>query len=114
MWDRGRVCGVDAMNRAAVVSADVLCFVSLFCASEGLGRGCCFWVGLDPLALIVSADMIVGLGNDIAVPPEQLYASQLSQLQEMGFIDTQENIRALSAVGGNVHAAVERLLGNLG
>lgn len=49
-----------------------------------------------------------------AVPPEQLYASQLSQLAEMGFIDTQENIRALSAVGGNVHAAVERLLGNLG
>lgn len=53
------------------------------------------------------------VAND-AVPPEQLYASQLSQLQEMGFIDTQENIRALSAVGGNVHAAVERLLGNLG
>ena len=50
-----------------------------------------------------------------AVPPEQLYASQLSQLQEMGFFDAQENIRALSAVGGNVHAAVERLLGgNLG
>ena len=49
-----------------------------------------------------------------AVPPEQLYASQLTQLTEMGFIDTQENIRALSAVGGNVHMAVERLLGNLG
>ncbi|XP_024391182.1 ubiquitin domain-containing protein DSK2a isoform X1 [Physcomitrium patens] len=47
-------------------------------------------------------------------PPEQMYASQLSQLQEMGFFDTQENIRALSAVGGNIHAAVERLLGNLG
>ena len=55
----------------------------------------------------------VDVGNG-AVPPEQLYASQLSQLAEMGFIDTQENIRALSAVGGNVHAAVERLLGNLG
>lgn len=51
---------------------------------------------------------------DDAVPPEQLYASQLGQLAEMGFIDTQENIRALSAVGGNVQAAVERLLGNLG
>ncbi len=56
---------------------------------------------------------LAAVGND-AVPPEQLYASQLSQLAEMGFIDTQENIRALSAVGGNVHAAVERLLGNLG
>lgn len=48
------------------------------------------------------------------VPPEELYATQLSQLQEMGFFDTQENIRALRATSGNVHAAVERLLGNLG
>jgi len=47
-------------------------------------------------------------------PPEELYATQLSQLQEMGFFDTQENIRALIATAGNVHAAVERLLGNSG
>ena len=47
-------------------------------------------------------------------PPEQLYATQLAQLQEMGFFDTQENIRALIATSGNVHAAVERLLGNSG
>ncbi|XP_021906048.1 ubiquitin domain-containing protein DSK2a-like isoform X2 [Carica papaya] len=46
------------------------------------------------------------------VPPEQLYATQMSQLQEMGFFDTQENIQALIATSGNVHAAVERLLGN--
>ncbi|XP_021977516.1 uncharacterized protein LOC110872915 isoform X4 [Helianthus annuus] len=50
----------------------------------------------------------------LAVPPEQLYATQLSQLQEIGFFDTQENIRALRATAGNVHAAVERLLGNFG
>ncbi|CAM0870500.1 unnamed protein product [Alopecurus aequalis] len=49
-----------------------------------------------------------------AVPPEERFATQLAQLQEMGFFDTQENIRALSATAGNVHAAVERLLGNLG
>ena len=48
------------------------------------------------------------------VPPEELYATQLSQLQEMGFFDTQENIRAPRATSGNVHAAVERLLGNPG
>lgn len=48
------------------------------------------------------------------VPPEELYATQLSQLQEMGFFDTEENIRALRATSGNVHAAVERLLGNSG
>eukprot|EP00249_Psilotum_nudum_P017662 c26431_g1_i2 orf=425-2047(+) len=46
------------------------------------------------------------------VPPEQLYSLQLSQLQDMGFLDTQANIQALGATGGNVHAAVERLLGN--
>lgn len=45
-----------------------------------------------------------------AQPPEQLYASQLRQLQEMGFYDEQENIRALQQVGGNVNAAVDRLL----
>ena len=43
-------------------------------------------------------------------PPEEIYASQLSQLNDMGFFDTQENIRALRATGGNVHAAVDRLL----
>jgi ubiquilin len=48
------------------------------------------------------------------VPPEELYAAQLTQLREMGFIDTAENIQALVATAGNVHAAVERLLGNLG
>ncbi|KAI8001013.1 Ubiquitin domain-containing protein DSK2a [Camellia lanceoleosa] len=51
---------------------------------------------------------------NVFVPPEELYATQLSQLQEMGFFDTQENIRALRATSGNVHAAVERLLGNPG
>ncbi|XVE48733.1 hypothetical protein DITRI_Ditri01bG0025800 [Diplodiscus trichospermus] len=66
-------------------------------------------------------NMFGGLGagslsvpNQPDVPPEELYATQLSQLQEMGFYDTQENIRALRATAGNVHAAVERLLGNPG
>ncbi|KAL6531926.1 Ubiquitin domain-containing protein DSK2b [Orobanche minor] len=73
-------------------------------------------MGLDLLM-----NMFGGLGaggltapNAPDVPPEELYATQLSQLQEMGFFDTQENIRALRATSGNVHAAVERLLGNPG
>jgi hypothetical protein len=71
-----------------------------------------------------------------AAPPEQLYASQLQQLQDMGFYDPQSNIggfrgpqrnkcisnrhcfffsffflsAALQATGGNVSAAVDRLL----
>ncbi|XP_041014445.1 ubiquitin domain-containing protein DSK2b-like [Juglans microcarpa x Juglans regia] len=70
-------------------------------------------------ALELMMNMFGGLGagsltvpNNPDVPPEELYATQLSQLQEMGFFDTQENIRALRATAGNVHAAVERLLGN--
>ncbi|XAR73053.1 hypothetical protein NMG60_11019907 [Bertholletia excelsa] len=66
-------------------------------------------------------NMFGGLGaggptvpNTPDVPPEELYATQLSQLQEMGFFDTEANIRALRATSGNVHAAVERLLQNLG
>ncbi|KAK7360291.1 hypothetical protein VNO77_02274 [Canavalia gladiata] len=76
---------------------------------------------LNNLGLEMLSSMFGGLGaGSLAVPnrsnepPEQLYAAQLSQLQEMGFFDTQENIRALIATSGNVHAAVERLLGNSG
>ncbi|KAG4993698.1 hypothetical protein GLYMA_11G084700v4 [Glycine max] len=76
---------------------------------------------LNNMGLEMLSSMFGGLGaGSLAVPnrsnepPEQLYATQLSQLQEMGFFDTQENIRALIATSGNVHAAVERLLGNPG
>lgn len=41
--------------------------------------------------------------------PEIRFASQLQQLQEMGFYDPDANIRALLACGGNVNLAVERL-----
>ncbi|KAK9112510.1 hypothetical protein Scep_020029 [Stephania cephalantha] len=83
----------------------------------GTGTGAPNNAGLEMLM-----NMFSGLGaGSLTVPntpnghaPEQLYAAQLTQLQEMGFIDTQENIRALTATAGNVHAAVERLLGNPG
>ena len=48
-----------------------------------------------------------------AADPETTYANQLQQLQEMGFFDREANVRALQATGGNVHAAVERLLSQL-
>jgi ubiquilin len=44
-----------------------------------------------------------------SVPPEELYATQLEQLREMGFYSPAENIRALQMSGGNVQAAVEIL-----
>lgn len=43
-------------------------------------------------------------------PPEIRFQNQLSQLNDMGFFDADENIRALLATGGNLNAAVERLL----
>jgi ubiquilin len=43
-----------------------------------------------------------------------LYADQLTQLQGMGFTNESTNIDALKATGGNVEAAVERLLNMLG
>ena len=53
--------------------------------------------------------------NPAAVPavanPVVTYASQLTQLESMGFTDQAANIRALTATQGNVNAAVERLLG---
>ncbi|XP_065046885.1 ubiquitin domain-containing protein DSK2a-like isoform X2 [Musa acuminata AAA Group] len=54
-----------------------------------------------------------GVADNPVVPPEERYATQLTQLREMGFFDTRENIRALSATAGNIHAAVEWLLRNL-
>ena len=48
-----------------------------------------------------------------AVAPEIRFAAQISQLCDMGFFDTESNVRALTATGGNVNAAVERLLGGM-
>ena len=46
--------------------------------------------------------------------PTVTYASQIQQLQDMGFTDVAANARALQRTQGNVNAAVERLLsGNM-
>merc|ERR1719187_1227696 len=44
------------------------------------------------------------------VQPEILYATQLGQLNAMGFNDAPSNIQALTMTGGNVQAAIDRLL----
>jgi len=56
----------------------------------------------------------------VAPPPsapaqaaEIRYAAQISQLCDMGFFDAEANLRALVATGGNVNAAVERLLSGI-
>ena len=43
-------------------------------------------------------------------PPEERYAQQLQQLNEMGFYDFDRNVQALRRTGGNVNGAIEFLL----
>lgn len=49
---------------------------------------------------------------DTSLPPEQRFQIQLEQLATMGFHDRAANIQALVASGGDVNAAIERLIGN--
>ncbi|KAJ2918753.1 hypothetical protein MD484_g1703, partial [Candolleomyces efflorescens] len=45
-----------------------------------------------------------------ARPPEERFQVQLQQLQDMGFTNAAQNVRALLATGGNVHGAIEYIL----
>lgn len=47
-------------------------------------------------------------------PPEERFEEQLQQLRDMGFVNANQNVRALLATGGNVHAAIEYILGGGG
>ncbi|KAI9355443.1 hypothetical protein DFJ73DRAFT_825730 [Zopfochytrium polystomum] len=77
--------------------------------------------GFDPalLSMLMGGGLggLGGLSRAAAVPPppanpEEAYQVQLRQLQEMGFYDASENIRALTATRGDVTAAVEYLFNN--
>ncbi|KAL6889431.1 hypothetical protein HDV57DRAFT_486890 [Trichoderma longibrachiatum] len=46
-------------------------------------------------------------------PPEERYAEQLRQLNDMGFYDFERNVAALRRSGGSVQGAVEHLLGGV-
>jgi len=45
---------------------------------------------------------------------DEVFKTQLEQLNNMGFVNKEANIKVLTASGGNVEAAVERLLNMLG
>ena len=55
-----------------------------------------------------------GAGNPPAPadtrPPEERYADQLRQLNDMGFFDFDRNVEALRRSGGSVQGAIEQLL----
>jgi len=64
--------------------------------------------GIDPFA------MLGGGGGGFAQPadnrpPEERYATQLRQLNEMGFFNYDQNIQALTRSGGDVNGALEWL-----
>uniref|UniRef100_A0A6I8S3W7 Ubiquilin-4 n=1 Tax=Xenopus tropicalis TaxID=8364 RepID=A0A6I8S3W7_XENTR len=51
-------------------------------------------------------------GNSQVQNPEVRFQSQLDQLNAMGFINREANLQALIATGGDINAAIERLLGS--
>lgn len=48
------------------------------------------------------------------VNPREAYKEQNQKLKDMGFTNDDANFEALSKTGGNVEAAVERLLNMMG
>nr|XP_006000333.1 PREDICTED: ubiquilin-4 isoform X3 [Latimeria chalumnae] len=51
-------------------------------------------------------------GSSQAQSPEVRFQQQLEQLSAMGFINREANLQALIATGGDINAAIERLLGS--
>ena len=80
-------------------------------AGQGTGQGTGAG-GLNPLLMNQLMSNLGGANSN--VPPEERFKDQLQSLNDMGFTNKQANIQALQATGGNVEAAVERLLAMLG
>jgi ubiquilin len=95
------------MLRQIVNPANIRAMMQADQALTNMGGGSLFGDGMGGAGMFGAPSVPAG-------PPEQVYATQLSQLNDMGFFDSAENIRALQATGGNVHAAVERLLSSNG
>ncbi|KAH9949407.1 hypothetical protein B0H21DRAFT_132613 [Amylocystis lapponica] len=89
----GGMGGAGAGAGAGAGGADPFGFGAL----GGLGG----FGGAVPAAAAAPAD---------ARPPEERFQVQLQQLQDMGFTNASQNVRALLATGGNVHSAIEYIL----
>ncbi|CAG8166287.1 unnamed protein product [Penicillium nalgiovense] len=73
--------------------------------------------GANPLAALLGGGGLGGFGGGFGAPqptdtrpPEDRYADQLRQLNDMGFFEFERNVEALRRAGGSVQGAVEYLL----
>jgi ubiquilin len=100
-------------------------FASLFGGMPGAGQGAGQGgnlenpFGLPPLSPEALQQMLqtMGMGSPTGSPapadnrpPEERYAEQLRQLNDMGFYDFDRNVAALRRSGGSVQGAIEHLL----
>merc|ERR1712048_317182 len=72
----------------------------------------------DPSAMQQMMQALQGVGGAglpahaaQTAPPEDLYASQVQQLESMGFPDKHSNLQALAQSHGDVNQAINALLG---
>nr|XP_044994303.1 ubiquilin-4 isoform X1 [Jaculus jaculus] len=56
--------------------------------------------------------LLAGSGSSQVPVPEVRFQQQLEQLNSMGFVNREANLQALIATGGDINAAIERLLGS--
>ncbi|KAE9394732.1 hypothetical protein BT96DRAFT_958737 [Gymnopus androsaceus JB14] len=85
----------------------------------GLGAGAGAGAGAGGFGGLGGLGGLGGFGAPPAAPadsrpPEERFQVQLQQLNDMGFTNAAQNIRALLATGGNVHSAIEYILGGGG
>ncbi|KAI4718174.1 hypothetical protein E4T48_05651 [Aureobasidium sp. EXF-10727] len=85
--------------------------------SEGNAAAANPFGGMNPFAALGGMGGMGGMGGFGAPqqqqdsrPPEEQYATQLQQLNAMGFYEFERNVRALRMSGGSVEGAVEVLL----
>lgn len=95
-------------NPSTPPAAGGLDFSSLLGAAGTGGTGT---TGGNPWAAPPSTTPAAATPAPAAANPEETYATQLTQMNDMGFTDRAACVRALVACQGNVNAAVERLLG---
>lgn len=83
--------------------------VNPFASMFGAGAGAPGGFGANPFAAFGMPPVSTPAPVDTR-PPEEVYATQLGQLNDMGFYDFEQNVRALRRAGGRVDGALEMLL----